>query len=152
MYPLMQAIWGDIWKHTLEKSPTNATNEITQPSWTPFQAGNLRRPKVTKHPLKLNCGSAKIGLMHKYIYLKLTSACLCHHVHPQSKYKTRFVVCIFGNLTFQNCSADVRMANITFFTTYVPKHRKNCECCPVLWFQVINCQNCNKCLKCHTSI
>ena len=38
-------------------------------------------------------------------------------------------------------------------------HRKNCECCPVSllivrhqrlsWIQVLNWQNCNKCLKCH---
>ena len=26
MYALGQAIWGDIWEHTVEKSPTNATN------------------------------------------------------------------------------------------------------------------------------
>ena len=41
------------------------------------------------------------------------------------------------------------------------KHRKNCECCPVSqliviqqrlsWIQVLNCQNCNQCLKCHKS-
>ena len=41
------------------------------------------------------------------------------------------------------------------------KHRKNCECCPVSqlivrkqrlsWIQVLNCQNCNQCLKCHLS-
>ena len=66
LHPLAQKIWRHIWKHTLEKSPTNATNEITQPSWTQFQAGNLRRPKVPKHPLKLTCGSAKIGLMQIY--------------------------------------------------------------------------------------
>ena len=42
------------------------------------------------------------------------------------------------------------------------KHRKNCECCPVsllivrqqrlLWIHVLNCQNCNYCLKCHKSL
>ena len=41
------------------------------------------------------------------------------------------------------------------------KHRKNCECCPVSqlivrkqrlsWIQVLNCQNCNLCLKWHKS-
>ena len=31
MHPLRQAIWGDIWKHTAEKSQTNATNVIMHP-------------------------------------------------------------------------------------------------------------------------
>ena len=35
--PLLgQALWGDILKHTVEKSQTNATNEITQPCCTMF--------------------------------------------------------------------------------------------------------------------
>ena len=43
-----------------------------------------------------------------------------------------------------------------------PKHRKNCECCPMSllivrlqrlsWIQILNCQNCNQCLKCHKSL
>ena len=43
----------------------------------------------------------------------------------------------------------------------IDKHRKNCECCPVSqlivkwqrlsWIQVLICQNCNQCLKCHKS-
>ena len=36
--------------------------------------------------------------------------------------------------------------------TCLTKHRKNCECCPVSDnkdCQVLNCQNCNQCLKCH---
>ena len=47
-------------------------------------------------------------------------------------------------------------------TSYWRKHRKNCECCPVSqlivrsqrlsWFQVLNCQNCSQCLKCHKSL
>ena len=42
------------------------------------------------------------------------------------------------------------------------KHRKNCECCPVSQLidrkqrlsliQVLNCQYCNQCLKCHKSL
>ena len=42
------------------------------------------------------------------------------------------------------------------------KHRKNCECCPVSllivgqqrmsWIQVLNCKDCNQCLKCHKSL
>ena len=47
-------------------------------------------------------------------------------------------------------------------TFLVVKHRKNCECCPVSllivrqqrmsWIQVLNCKNCNQCLKCHKSL
>ena len=37
MHPLMQAIWGHIWKHTVEKSQTNATSVtmllLGQTSW-----------------------------------------------------------------------------------------------------------------------
>ena len=39
--------------------------------------------------------------------------------------------------------------------TCLTKHRKNCECCPVSDnkdCQVLNCQNCNQCLKCHNSL
>ena len=42
------------------------------------------------------------------------------------------------------------------------KHCKNCECCPVSqlivrsqrlsWIQVLNCQHCSQCLKCHKSL
>ena len=31
MHFLKQAIWGNIWKHTVEESPTNATNVTTAP-------------------------------------------------------------------------------------------------------------------------
>ena len=52
---------------------------------------------------------------------------------------------------------DYRVAGVQ-----VRKHRKNCECCPVsqlidrkqrlLLIQVLNCQYCNQCLKCHKSL
>ena len=44
-------------------------------------ADNLRRQKVTKHLLKLNCESifnAKI-----YIFKTMSFQPVCHHVHPQ---------------------------------------------------------------------
>ena len=41
MHPLGQAIWGDIWKHTLEKTQTDATNA------TSSEAGDLRRQLKT---------------------------------------------------------------------------------------------------------
>ena len=31
MHFLKQAIWGNIWKHTVEESPTNTTNVTTAP-------------------------------------------------------------------------------------------------------------------------
>ena len=57
---------------------------------------------------------------------------------------------------------DFNRVGSPFRQTWSCKHRKNCECCPVSllivrqqrlsWIQVLNCQNCNQCLKSHKSL
>ena len=47
MHPVMQALWGHIWKHTVEKSQTNATN-VTMPLLRQAIWGNIWKRTVEK--------------------------------------------------------------------------------------------------------
>ena len=65
MHPHSQAIWGHIWKHTLEKSRTNATNVIMpllmQAIW-----GDIWRHTVEKS--QINATSVTMPLLVQAIW------------------------------------------------------------------------------------
>ena len=65
MHPLRQAIWGDIWKHTVEKSQTNATSVIMHPI-RQMTSGNIWKHTVEKS--QTNANYASMHLLGKALW------------------------------------------------------------------------------------
>ena len=58
MYPLMHSLWGDIWKHTVEKSQTNAANVtmplLRQAVWGDIWKGTVEKSQTNAANVTLN--------------------------------------------------------------------------------------------------
>ena len=87
---------------------------------------------------------------------------LCNFIIAPNQQGTRRWILLFDVNTWIKLTLLTNGSDVCQKFAIKTKHRKNCECCPVFffivrqqrlsWIQVLNFQNCKKCLKCHKSL
>ena len=65
LHPLMQVIWGRIWKHTVEK---NLTNKFNQCDYASYHVFNLRIDNARWRKIKLNATSVTLHPLTQAIW------------------------------------------------------------------------------------
>ena len=130
MHPLMQAIWGDIWKYIVEKSSTNATNVTLRPLGQAIW-GDISKRTVDKSPT--NATNVILSHLWQVIWRNIWKRTLEKSQTNATNVTLRLCVQTIWQSIWK-CTVENR-THATNAIHMMNTHRKNCECCPVNIFQ-----------------